>query len=117
MPWVESFSTLVAVLALKYPQHTPDFMAYQISTVRASRNFEDSSWVMYDQCYHSLVGQRQSLAANIASVKITHLMTIPIAPWIYKGNIDTNRTVICRSVGDGVLPAFQPGAVQKPTET
>ena len=28
MLWVECFSTLVAVLASKYPQHVPDFMAY-----------------------------------------------------------------------------------------
>ena len=102
MLWVKCFSTLVAVLASKYPQHVPNFMAYQKAIVRASRNFEDYSWVVYDRCYrhqaaatktlcgpfpnqdytmkHSPAGQRQSLAANIALAKITHLATVPIAP-------------------------------------
>ena len=44
---------------IKYPQHVPDFMAYQKSIVRASQNFEGSSWVLYDQCY-----RRQAVATK-----------------------------------------------------
>ena len=49
---------------------------------------------------HLLAGQRQSLAANIASAKIIHLTTVPIAPQICKGNMGTNMTAIRRYAGD-----------------
>ena len=77
-------------------------MAYQKAIVRASQNFEGSSWVVYDDAIvvkrlqlktlcglfliqhytmkHSPAGQRQSMAANIALAKITHLATVSISP-------------------------------------
>ena len=65
MVWVECFSTLVAVLASKYPQHVPDFMAYQKAIVRASRNFEGSSWVVYDRCYRRQAAATKNLVWSI----------------------------------------------------
>ena len=65
MLWVECFSTLVAILASKYPQHIPDFMAYQKAIVRASRNFEGSSWVVYDRCYRHQAAATKNLVWSI----------------------------------------------------
>ena len=46
--WVECFSTLVAVLASKFPHKTTQFMAYQRIIVRASRYFTGDGWQVYD---------------------------------------------------------------------
>ena len=38
--WVECYASLVAILATRYPEKTPHFMAYLRTITRASRNFE-----------------------------------------------------------------------------
>ena len=65
MLWVECFSTLVAVLASKYPQHILDCMAYQKSIVRASQNIEGSSWVVYNRCYRRQAAATKNLVWSI----------------------------------------------------
>ncbi len=60
--WVECFSVLVSVLASKHPERVPDFMAYQKSIVKASRNFEGTAWVVYDRCYRRQAAATKSLA-------------------------------------------------------
>lgn len=65
MLWVKCFSTLVAVLASKYPQHVPNFMAYQKAIVRASQNFDDYSWVVYDRCYRHQAAATKNLVWSI----------------------------------------------------
>ena len=59
--WVECYSSLVAVLAKKHPQHIADFMAYQRSIIKASRNFDGAAWVVYDRCYRRRAAATKSL--------------------------------------------------------
>lgn len=49
--WVECFSTLVSVLATKYPHKTPQLMAYQQTIIRAHRTFVGEGWLTYDVCF------------------------------------------------------------------
>ena len=49
--WLECYSSLVAALATKYPQYTGEFMAYQRTIIKASRNFEGTAWVLYDRAF------------------------------------------------------------------
>ena len=37
------------------------FMAYQHTIIRASRNYEGSTWVIYDRCFHQRAGATKSL--------------------------------------------------------
>ena len=46
--WCECYGTLVAVLATRYAQYTPELMAYERTVVRAARNFEGTAWATYD---------------------------------------------------------------------
>ena len=59
--WSECYSSFVAVLAKKYPQHIADFMAYQRSIIKASRNFDGKAWVVYDHGYGRRAAATKSL--------------------------------------------------------
>ena len=59
--WVECYSSLVAVLATKFPQHIGDFMAYQKTIIKACKNFEGTAWVVYDRCYRRRAAATKSL--------------------------------------------------------
>ena len=59
--WVECYSSLVAVLATKFPQHIGDFMAYQKTIIKACKNFEGTAWVIYDRCYRRRAAAMKSL--------------------------------------------------------
>ena len=59
--WLECYSSLVAALATRYPQHIGDFMAYQATIIKAHRNFEGTAWVVYDRCYRRRAAARKSL--------------------------------------------------------
>ena len=49
--WLECYSSLVAVLAMRFPGYVGDFMAYQRTIIRASKNFKGTAWAIYDRCY------------------------------------------------------------------
>ncbi len=38
--WLERFSVMAAILAIRFPEKAPEFLAYQASIVRAERNYE-----------------------------------------------------------------------------
>ena len=59
--WTECYATLVAVLALRYPNKTPHFMAYLRTITRASRNFEGTAWAPYDMAYRRQAANQKSL--------------------------------------------------------
>ena len=59
--WVECYSSLVAVLAARFPQHIGDFMSYQRTIIKASKNFEGTAWVVYDRCYRRRAAATKSL--------------------------------------------------------
>lgn len=66
--WLECYSSLVAVLATKFPSHVGDFMSYQRTIIKASKNFEGTAWVIYDRCYRRRAAATRSLNwANIDS--------------------------------------------------
>ena len=59
--WTECYATLVAVLAVRYPEKTPHFMAYLRTITRASRNFEGTAWATYDMAYRRQAANQRSL--------------------------------------------------------
>ena len=59
--WLECYSSLVAVLVTKYPQHIGVFMAYQGTIIKASKNFEGTAWVIYDRCFRRRAAAAKSL--------------------------------------------------------
>ena len=59
--WVECYSSLVSVLASRYPEKTPQFMAYQRTIVRAQRSFTGEGWFTYDTCYRRKAALTKSL--------------------------------------------------------
>ena len=65
--WLERYSTMVAVLATNYPHRIGEFMAYQRTTIKASRNLEGTGWVVYDRCYCCRAAAAKSL--NWASIQ------------------------------------------------
>ena len=67
--WVECYSSLIAVLATKYPTNTPEFMAYLKTIVHASKSFLGDGWVTYDSCYRRKAAVTKSL--NWSQVNFT----------------------------------------------
>ena len=57
--WLQCFALYVGVLASSKPALVPDLMAYMISIIRASQEFEGSAWTVYDDAY-----RRQAAAAG-----------------------------------------------------
>ena len=57
--WLQCFALYVAVLAPTKPALVPDLMAYMISIITASQEYEASAWVAYDDAY-----RRQAAAAG-----------------------------------------------------
>ena len=58
---VECYASLVAILAARYPEKTPHFMAYLRTITRASRNFEGEAWVWYDMEFRRQAANHRSL--------------------------------------------------------
>ena len=59
--WVECYASLVAILAARYPEKTPHFMAYLRTITRASRNFDGTAWASYDMAYRRQAANQRSL--------------------------------------------------------
>ncbi len=57
----ECYATMVSVLATKYPQKTPQLMAYQRTILKAHRAFTGEGWVTYDTCYRRKAALMKSL--------------------------------------------------------
>ena len=58
---MQCFSIYASVLALKYPQHIPELLAYSRNIMRVSCQFKWPSWVIYDINYRwhvADIGQR-----------------------------------------------------------
>lgn len=64
--WVECCSTMVAVLAARYPGKTPQQMGYLKTIVKAQRSFVGEGWVTYDSCY-----RRRSKSLNLDIIDFT----------------------------------------------
>ena len=59
--WTECFTTLAAVLSVRYPDKAPQLMAYLRTIIRASRNFEGAAWATYDMAFRRQAANRRSL--------------------------------------------------------
>ena len=59
--WVECYSSLVAILAMNFPQKSSHFMAYLRTIVKAHRTFTGDGWVVYDTCFRRQAAASKSL--------------------------------------------------------
>ena len=56
--WLQCFTVYVGVLGPKFPAEVPELMAYMISIVRASQEYEGSTWAAYDAAYRHQAAAR-----------------------------------------------------------
>ena len=49
--WLQCYGLYVSVLASHCPEAIPELMAYMITVLRVSQDFEGSSWVTYDSAF------------------------------------------------------------------
>ena len=61
LTWLECYSSLVIVLATRYPNHMGHFMAYQKTIIKAHWSFVGEGWIMYDTCYRRKAANVKSL--------------------------------------------------------
>ena len=57
--WLECFAMYVGVMAGAHPKSVPELMAYMITILRTSQDFEDPAWITYDLAF-----RRQAAATN-----------------------------------------------------
>ena len=102
--WLQCFALYVSVMANKSPQHIPELMAYMVSILRASQQYEGLAWTMYDAAY-----LRQATATG-------HKEWSKVNPSLYTGchltvNEDPDLIVRMRPVESAVV-AFSSGPKQ-----
>ena len=49
--WLQCFAVYVGVLGPKFPPEVPELMAYMISIIQASQEYEGAAWAAYDAAY------------------------------------------------------------------
>lgn len=49
--WLQCYAIYVGVMATKSPEMVPELMAYMISIIRASQEYEGLAWATYDAAY------------------------------------------------------------------
>ena len=59
--WVELFSLMAAVIVTQIPHKAPELFAYQVTIVRAERNYEAGRWVAYDRQFRQEALSRRDL--------------------------------------------------------
>ena len=59
--WIECYSTMVAVLASRFPDKVPQLMTYQKTIVKAHRTYAGHAWVTYDLAYRRRAANLKSL--------------------------------------------------------
>ncbi len=64
--WIERFSLMAATLTSRFTEKAPELFAYQVSIVRAERNYETGRWVAYDRQY-----RREALARKDLNWSVT----------------------------------------------
>ena len=60
--WLQCYAIYVGVMATKSPEVVPELMAYMISILRASQEYEGLAWATYDAAYRqqaAATGQKQ----------------------------------------------------------
>ena len=59
--WTECYASMVSILASKFPDKTPQFMAYLKTIVKAQQTFTGEGWVTYDACFRRKAAITKSL--------------------------------------------------------
>ena len=67
--WVDIFATMMSVLSTRYPDETPQLMAYQQMTVKAHKTFVGEGWITYDLCYLKKAAVLKSLNWGIVDFR------------------------------------------------
>lgn len=65
--WLQCFAVLVGVVANSSPEAVPGLMAYMVSIIRASQEYEGAAWTAYDAAFRrqaAATGQRNWSAVN-----------------------------------------------------
>ena len=60
LTWTECFSSMAAVITLKYPDKAPGMFSYQRTIISASQNFDAAAWVTYDCRFRRKVAATKS---------------------------------------------------------
>ena len=50
--WLQCYAIIVGVMATKSPEMVPELMAYMISILQASQEYEGLAWATYEAAYH-----------------------------------------------------------------
>ena len=50
--WLQCYAMYIGVMATKFPNMVLELMAYMISILRASQEYEGLAWATYDAAYH-----------------------------------------------------------------
>ena len=59
--WIECYSTLVSVLASRFPTKVPQLTSYQKTIVKAHRTYAGQGWVTYDIAYRRRAANAKAL--------------------------------------------------------
>ena len=49
--WLQCFATYITVMALKFPEYTPQLLAYMVTILKASQEYEGTTWAAYNVAY------------------------------------------------------------------
>ena len=50
--WLQCFAMYTTVMASKFPEYTPQLLAYMVTTLKASQEYEGTAWAAYNVAYH-----------------------------------------------------------------
>ena len=68
--WVERFSLMAVVLAIRFPDKSPEFFLYQATIVGAERNCEGNLWVVYDRQFLREALARKNLNWSVTDPRL-----------------------------------------------
>ena len=109
--WVECYSSLVAVLASKYPNKIGHLMAYQKTIIKAHRSFVGEAWVVYDTCFRRKAANIKNLDWGEVDLTLYNETFVGRAKVLHRCNIclsELHTTTEC-SLVPGPRPSTQSG--------
>ena len=68
--WLECFGRLASMLRMKHPNKVGEFSAYQLSILRAARNFKGTAWVAYELQYRRKALARRDLNWSVCNAQL-----------------------------------------------
>ena len=98
--WLQCFAVFVGVVAKFEPDVVPGLMAYMVSIIRASQEYEGAAWVAYDAAFRRQVaatGQRDWARINSSLYTICFTGKARKSPRCLSA---AHRTVDCYALGE-----------------